>query len=259
MTFGDGRVALACRPGGATSSRATASAPAPRLRPRARSPSSPSRCPGCRPVENPVAASGGADAEAAESLRTFAPRSALLLGRAVSIPDIEAVAAAVPGVARRARRMALARRAPAPGRTGLVRRLARASRRTISAAPARHVRSVAADRCGAGDRRCRRCSSSTSSPTRAGCRPRSLSTVRSRAHGPGARSPRSRANRHRRAAVPQPHLRRRRRRAGCPWRALAARSAERASAGFAVTPGAGKYFDFEQGGLGLSGGELAGE
>jgi hypothetical protein len=49
-------------------------------------------------VENPVGAAGGADPEPADGLRTFAPRSALTLGRAVSIPDMEAVASAVPGV-----------------------------------------------------------------------------------------------------------------------------------------------------------------
>jgi predicted phage baseplate assembly protein len=54
--------------------------------------------PGVTAVENPVAASGGADAEPAAELRTYAPRSALLLGRAVSVADMEAVAAGVPGV-----------------------------------------------------------------------------------------------------------------------------------------------------------------
>jgi uncharacterized phage protein gp47/JayE len=53
---------------------------------------------GLRSVRNPVAAAGGADAETSDSLRTYAPRSALLLGRAVSIQDMEAVAASVPGV-----------------------------------------------------------------------------------------------------------------------------------------------------------------
>ena len=54
--------------------------------------------PGLRSVVNPVAAAGGADAETEGSLRTRAPRSALLLGRAVSIQDFEAAAAAVDGV-----------------------------------------------------------------------------------------------------------------------------------------------------------------
>ena len=49
-------------------------------------------------VRNPVAASGGDDAEPQSGLRTYAPRSALLLGRAISIPDLEAAAASVPGV-----------------------------------------------------------------------------------------------------------------------------------------------------------------
>ncbi len=53
---------------------------------------------GIRSVRNPVAASGGDDAEPASGLRTYAPRSALLLGRAVSIQDMEAAAAGVPGV-----------------------------------------------------------------------------------------------------------------------------------------------------------------
>jgi predicted phage baseplate assembly protein len=54
--------------------------------------------PGVKSVVNPVGAAGGADAEAAESLRKLAPRSALLLGRAVSILDMEAAASVVPGV-----------------------------------------------------------------------------------------------------------------------------------------------------------------
>ena len=53
---------------------------------------------GLRGVINPLAASGGADAEKTEDIRKLAPKSALLLGRAVSIEDMEAAAAATPGV-----------------------------------------------------------------------------------------------------------------------------------------------------------------
>ncbi len=53
---------------------------------------------GLRAVTQPVAAGGGADAEKEEEIRRRAPRSALLLGRAVSILDMEAAAAATPGV-----------------------------------------------------------------------------------------------------------------------------------------------------------------
>lgn len=53
---------------------------------------------GLSAVKSPVAAKGGDDAEASDSLRSYAPQSALLLGRAVSIADTEAVAAGVPGV-----------------------------------------------------------------------------------------------------------------------------------------------------------------
>jgi hypothetical protein len=49
-------------------------------------------------VRNPVAAFGGADAEPADQLRRYAPRSALLLGRAVSLADLEAAVAATEGV-----------------------------------------------------------------------------------------------------------------------------------------------------------------
>jgi hypothetical protein len=41
---------------------------------------------------------GGADAESPRELAVYAPRSALLLGRAISLPDLEAAAASVPGV-----------------------------------------------------------------------------------------------------------------------------------------------------------------
>jgi hypothetical protein len=53
---------------------------------------------GLRSIRNPVPAAGGSDAEDAEGIRTFAPRSALLLGRAISIPDLEAAASIQPGV-----------------------------------------------------------------------------------------------------------------------------------------------------------------
>lgn len=53
---------------------------------------------GLKRVVNPIAAAGGADADDAEKIRSLAPRSALLLGRAISILDMEAAAAAVSGV-----------------------------------------------------------------------------------------------------------------------------------------------------------------
>lgn len=49
-------------------------------------------------VRNPVAAAPGSDAQGAENIRKYAPQSALLLGRAVSIRDFEAAAAGVSGV-----------------------------------------------------------------------------------------------------------------------------------------------------------------
>ena len=54
--------------------------------------------PGLAQVLSPVAAGGGADAESAASIRTLAPRSALLLGRAISLEDFEVAARATPGV-----------------------------------------------------------------------------------------------------------------------------------------------------------------
>jgi hypothetical protein len=53
---------------------------------------------GLKSVRNPVAASGGGDAEAPSNLSTNAPKSALLLGRAVSIQDMQVAAANVAGV-----------------------------------------------------------------------------------------------------------------------------------------------------------------
>jgi hypothetical protein len=53
---------------------------------------------GLKSVVNPVAAAGGADAEGPDSVRTAAPKTALLLGRAVSIDDFAAAAAAVGSV-----------------------------------------------------------------------------------------------------------------------------------------------------------------
>lgn len=54
--------------------------------------------PGLKNVRSPVAPYGGADAEAAGSLQKYAPRSALLLGRAISLADLEAAAASYSGV-----------------------------------------------------------------------------------------------------------------------------------------------------------------
>lgn len=54
--------------------------------------------PGLASVGAALAAGGGADAEPAESLRELAPRSALLLGRAISIDDMEVAARLAPGV-----------------------------------------------------------------------------------------------------------------------------------------------------------------
>jgi hypothetical protein len=54
--------------------------------------------PGLKSVVDPVGAAGGSDAETLAELSVKAPRSALLLGRAVSIRDIETAAAAVAGV-----------------------------------------------------------------------------------------------------------------------------------------------------------------
>ena len=53
---------------------------------------------GLRGVRNPIAAFGGDDREAASGLRVYAPRSALLLGRAISLPDMEAAAITTGGV-----------------------------------------------------------------------------------------------------------------------------------------------------------------
>ncbi len=53
---------------------------------------------GLKGVRSPVAPYGGADAEPADSLQKYAPRSALLLGRAVSLADFEAAAASYSGV-----------------------------------------------------------------------------------------------------------------------------------------------------------------
>lgn len=53
---------------------------------------------GLQRIKNVLPAYGGADAETAENLRTYAPRSALVLGRVVSMKDMEALAASFPGV-----------------------------------------------------------------------------------------------------------------------------------------------------------------
>jgi predicted phage baseplate assembly protein len=56
--------------------------------------------PGLRSVLNPVAVSGGSDADQANEIQRDAPRSVLTFGRAVSVFDYEALAAEAPGVTR---------------------------------------------------------------------------------------------------------------------------------------------------------------
>jgi hypothetical protein len=53
---------------------------------------------GLRRVVNPVEASGGADSDRPEGFRKNAPNSALILGRAVSVPDFEALTREFGGV-----------------------------------------------------------------------------------------------------------------------------------------------------------------
>jgi hypothetical protein len=53
---------------------------------------------GLRRAVNPVAAAGGADGDQTKDIRTNAPDSALILGRAVSVPDFEALAREFGGV-----------------------------------------------------------------------------------------------------------------------------------------------------------------
>jgi hypothetical protein len=53
---------------------------------------------GLQSVKNMLAAFGGADAEPASDIKKNAPRSALILGRVVSLKDMEAVAASFPGI-----------------------------------------------------------------------------------------------------------------------------------------------------------------
>ena len=53
---------------------------------------------GLQRINNPLPAGGGQDAEGADGIRRYAPRSVLTLGRAVSMLDMEAVTANVPGV-----------------------------------------------------------------------------------------------------------------------------------------------------------------
>ena len=53
---------------------------------------------GLKSILNPVAASGGADPESAEEIRSAVPKSAMLLGRIISIRDVEAAVSSVPGV-----------------------------------------------------------------------------------------------------------------------------------------------------------------
>ena len=56
--------------------------------------------PGLQALANPVPPYGGADAASASDLRQLAPLSVLTFGRAVSVDDYAAIAAATPGVAR---------------------------------------------------------------------------------------------------------------------------------------------------------------
>jgi predicted phage baseplate assembly protein len=55
--------------------------------------------PGLKSLVNPLAPTGGADADPANRIRTLAPSSVFTFGRAVSLDDYESIAAGAPGVA----------------------------------------------------------------------------------------------------------------------------------------------------------------
>jgi hypothetical protein len=56
--------------------------------------------PGLRAILNPIAVGGGADADPPALVKSYAPRSVLAFGRAVSVFDYEAIAALTPSVTR---------------------------------------------------------------------------------------------------------------------------------------------------------------
>ena len=55
---------------------------------------------GLRSIRNPIQPGGGADPDRPEQIRTYAPRSVMTFGRAISGDDYEAIAAQTPGVRR---------------------------------------------------------------------------------------------------------------------------------------------------------------
>jgi hypothetical protein len=98
VTFGDG-VTGARLPRGAGNLTATYRYGAGAAKPPANSITQIARAvPGLRQVVNPVAAGGGSDADSPADLRANAPASSLLLGRAISLPDFEALAREFGGV-----------------------------------------------------------------------------------------------------------------------------------------------------------------
>ncbi len=98
VTFGDGQTG-ARLPSGVKNVTATYRFGAGAAKPPANLITQMSRpVPGIRRVVNPVGAGGGADADAPKDLQRNAPESALLLGRAVSLPDFEALAREFGGV-----------------------------------------------------------------------------------------------------------------------------------------------------------------
>ena len=98
VTFGDGETG-ARLPSGVKNVTATYRFGAGASKPPANLITQMSRpVPGIRRVVNPVGAGGGADADAPKDLQRNAPESALLLGRAVSLPDFEALTREFGGV-----------------------------------------------------------------------------------------------------------------------------------------------------------------
>jgi predicted phage baseplate assembly protein len=98
VTFGDGETG-ARLPSGVKNVTATYRFGAGAAKPPANLITQMSRpVPGIRRVVNPVGAGGGADADAPQDLQRNAPESALLLGRAVSLPDFEALTREFGGV-----------------------------------------------------------------------------------------------------------------------------------------------------------------
>ena len=171
IEFGEASRARRFRPGKTTSWRPIGSVSAPPGNVAAATITTlVDRPPGVSGVVNPLAASGGQDAQSVDDIRTSAPLTVITLGRAVSIEDYQIIAETYAGIAK-----ASALWIPSGRYRGVFITVAAAGGEALPQGPVRRS-SISSRRCKTSAIRMSRCSRNPSSRRSSASRPISRST-----------------------------------------------------------------------------------